>query len=98
MANLNVTYDEMDDAAKRLQNGQMDLESKLGELKNLVGGLVSGGFVTEKASVAFEATYTDFNESATKMVGSLDGISEYIKQAALALRGTDEELAKVIKG
>ena len=36
MANLNVTYDQMQSAATRLRNGQKDLESKLNELRSLV--------------------------------------------------------------
>ena len=50
MANLNVTYDQMQSAATRLRNGQQDLESKLNELRSLVQQLVQNGFTTSRAS------------------------------------------------
>ncbi|MBC7760450.1 MAG: WXG100 family type VII secretion target, partial [Candidatus Saccharibacteria bacterium] len=42
MANMNVTYSEMTDAANRLTTGKDDIVSKLHELQTLVNGLVQG--------------------------------------------------------
>ncbi len=55
MANMNVTYSEMTDAANRLTTGKGDITSKLHELQSLVSGLVRGGFVTDTASGAFHS-------------------------------------------
>lgn len=97
MANINVTYADMQDAAKRLTAGQSDIESKLTELKNLVNNLVTGGYVTDTSSKAFDASYTEFNEGATKTISGIEGISQYLTAAADALQSTDEELAKALK-
>ena len=50
MANLNVTYDQMQSAATRLRNGQNDLQTKLNELRSLVQQLVQNGFTTSRPS------------------------------------------------
>ncbi len=97
MANLNVTYADMQDAAKRIDAGQSDIETKLRELKTLVDSLVTGGYVTDSSSKAFESSYTEFNDGATKTISGLEGISQYLNAAAEALRSTDEELARSIK-
>lgn len=94
MANMNVTYADMETASKQLKNGQNDIESKLAELKGLVDNLVNGGYVTDSSSKAFEASYTEFNTGVRKTVEGLDGMSQYLTQAAEALRSTDEQLAK----
>lgn len=98
MANLNVTYADMEDAAKRIKAGQTDIEGKLRELKSLVDALVNGGYVTDASSVAFNTSYSEFNDGATKTISGLEGISEYLTKAAEVLRSTDEELAKALKG
>jgi len=96
MANLNVTYGDMRDSATRLNNGEQDIETKLRELKSLVDGLISGGYVTDKSSVAFGTSYQDFNEGATKTIQGLEGMSQYLTAAADALESTDSELAKAL--
>jgi WXG100 family type VII secretion target len=93
MANLNVTFQDMEDAAGRLTNGQHDIEGKLTELKSLVDSLVSGGYVTDKSSKAFDSSYAEFNDGATKTIAGLEGMSGFLKSAAQALGDTDTQLA-----
>lgn len=93
MPNLNVTYQDMEDAAGRLTNGQHDIESKLTQLKSLVDSLVSGGYVTDKSSKAFDSSYAEFNDGATKTIAGLEGMSGFLKSAATALGDTDSQLA-----
>ncbi|MBF4580272.1 MULTISPECIES: WXG100 family type VII secretion target [unclassified Frigoribacterium] len=97
MPNLNVTYGDMRDAATRLTNGEADIESKLRELKAQVDSLISGGYVTDQSSVAFGASYQEFNDGATKTIQGLEGMSSYLNSAAEALEQTDSELAKALK-
>jgi len=96
MPNLNVTYTDMRDAATRLTNGEHEIESKLRELKSQVDGLISGGYVTDKSSVAFGSSYEEFNEGATKTIQGLEGMGQYLTAAAEALESTDTELAKAL--
>ena len=94
MANMNVTYADMEAAASQLRSGQADIESRLAGLKGLVDNLVNGGYVTDVSSKAFDAAYTEFNDGIRKTVQGLEGMGAYLTNAAGALRTTDEELAK----
>lgn len=98
MANVRVTYQEMQDAATKLTNGQSEIEQKLGELKKLVNALVNEGYVTDRSSKQFNELYETFNEGATKTIQSLEGIAEFLKAAADAFQKVDEELASNLKG
>ena len=94
MANMNVTYGEMTDAANRLIAGQDDITAKLHELQNLV----NGRFVTDQASGAFHTSYEQFTKGTTEAVNGLDGMSQFLTKAADALQNVDSELAKGIGG
>ncbi len=98
MPNLNVTYDEMRNAAGRLRTGQGEIEGKLGELKSMIDGLVNDGYVTDRSSKAFDQSYTEFNDGVRKTVEGLDGMAQYLEQAAQALQETDEALANALRG
>jgi len=94
MPNVNVTYQEMDDAATRLSAGQQDIESKLSDLQRLVDSLVNGGYVTDTSSRSFQGSYDEFTRGATETIRGLDGMSRYLKSAAQTFRDTDEQLAR----
>ena len=96
MANLNVTYDQMQSAATRLRNGQNDLQTKLNELRSLVQQLVQNGVTTSRASGAFDTAYQEFTQGATRTIQGIDGMADYLNKAAQALQQTDEQLAQSI--
>ena len=98
MANMNVTYSEMTDAATRLTTGKEDLVLKLGELQTQVNSLVASGFVTDQASGAFQSSYELFTKGATEAVNGIEGMSQFLTKAAEALGNVDSELAKGISG
>lgn len=98
MANVNVTYGEMTDAAGRLTTGKEEVISKLTELQALVNNLVGSGFVTDQASGAFQTSYETFTHGTTEAVNGLEGMASFLNQAATALEGVDSELAKGISG
>ncbi|MCW1249232.1 WXG100 family type VII secretion target [Acaricomes phytoseiuli] len=93
MANLNVTYDELEAAGAQLNNGRADLEAKLNELQRQIQALVSSGYVTDSSSKAFEAEYQQFTQGAQQAVSGLEGLAAYLRQAADVLRSTDQQLA-----
>lgn len=97
MANLNVTYGDMRDAAGRLANGQQEINAQLRQLKSLVDSLVSGGYVTDQSSVAFGSSYQEFNDGATKTIAGLEGMSTYLSKASEALQQTDSDLANALR-
>jgi WXG100 family type VII secretion target len=94
MPNMNVTYADMEAAAGQLRNGQADIESRLQSLKSLVDSLVSSGYVTDRSSKAFEASYAEFNEGIKRTLEGLTGMSSYLTKASQAISQTDSELAQ----
>lgn len=97
MPNVNVTYEEMRQAATRLATGQSDIEGKLSELHKLVQSLVNGGYVTDTSSKQFEHAYNDFNDGATRVVHSLTDMTAYLKKAAHTFEQADASLASALQ-
>jgi WXG100 family type VII secretion target len=97
MPNMNVTYQDMHDAASRLSQGEDEIKSKLTQLKSLVDQLVSGGYVTDRSSVAFNNSYQEFNSGATQTISGLSGMASYLNKAAQSLQQTDQDLANQLK-
>lgn len=93
MANMNVTYDQMHQAASELRAGQAEIEANLQKLRQRVQQLVQDGFTTSRASGAFDASYQEFSTGAQKTVQGIDGMATFLDKAAEALRTTDEQLA-----
>lgn len=98
MANINVSYQEMRDAALRLSQGKEDMTTKLTELDTLVNNLVASGYITEQSSVAFDQSFDQFIIGTKQAVEGLEGLSKYLIAAAEALESTDAGLAKSISG
>jgi len=98
MANLNVTYDDLREAAQRLTAGQDDLNNKLVELSNLVANLTANGFQAEQSSAAYRDSFEQFTTGTRSAVDGLEGLSKFLISAADALQQTDEGLASAIKG
>lgn len=97
VANLNVTYGDMQSAASQLRAGQQQMESDLARLKSLVDNLVASGYVTDASSKQFDVSYTEFNSGATKMMQGLAGMGQYLDAAARAFQETDTQLAASLK-
>lgn len=97
MPNVNVTYTEMQSAARQLQAGEHQIEGDLSKLKHLVDQLVAGGYVTDASSRQFEASYTQFHSGASKMIQGLNGMSQYLDAAVKAFHETDTQLAASLK-
>lgn len=98
MANVNVTYEEMKSQATKLAAARQEIEGKLTELKGQVDSLVSGGFVTDSASAAFQTSYEEFTKGASQTIEGLDGMGNYLNKAAEAFQSVDSELASALKG
>jgi len=98
MANVNVTYDDMRNAATQLTQGKDEITQKLTELSQLVDNLVSSGYVTDQSSRAFDDTFDQFITGTKSAVEALDGLSKFLLAAADGLQQTDEQLANSIKG
>jgi WXG100 family type VII secretion target len=97
MPNVNVTYAEMQAAARQLQAGEQTIEGDLTRLKHLVDNLVAGGYVTDTSSKRFEESYAQFHAGATKMLQGLTGMGQYLDAAAKAFGDTDAQLAASLR-
>lgn len=97
MANLNVSYDAMEQEATALMNGRQEIETSLTSLANRINGLVANGFVTDSASGAFQQMYEEFTTSAKNTISSLDQIANTLKQMAQTMQETDQQLANSIR-
>ena len=93
MANISVSYEELNSSAARLNSGRDDINTKLAELQSLITGLVSSGFVTDKSSGAFQASYEQFTQGAKATINGLDGLGTYLSNAASTLSEVDAALA-----
>lgn len=93
MPNVNVTYEEMRSAAKRLDAGRDEINAKLTELQKLVNSLVNGGYVTDTSSKQFEDSYQQFTTGATRTMEGLGGMSTYLNAAADTFEQADHQLA-----
>jgi WXG100 family type VII secretion target len=98
VANVNVTYAEMQSAANQLRSGEAQIEGDLAKLKKLIDNLVASGYVTDTSSKQFETSYTEFNTGATKMIQGLNGMGQFLDAAAKAFHETDIQLASALKG
>lgn len=98
MANINVTYEAMEQEAQALLAGKAEIESNLTSLANRITNLVSSGFVTDSASGAFNQMYQDYTTSAKNTIASLEQIAQTLRQMAEAMRETDQQLARSIGG
>jgi uncharacterized protein YukE len=50
VANVNVTYADMQSAANQLRSGEQQIEADLAKLKKLIDNLVASGYVTDTPS------------------------------------------------
>lgn len=96
--NVNVTYQDMRDAANQLRNGQQEITDKLGQLQKLVQNLVNNGYVTDRSSKQFDQSYNEFDTGAKKMMEGLEGMGQFLESAADAFQQADEQLAKGLSG
>jgi len=94
MANLNVTYAEMQDSATRMSNDKSEIDSYLADAKSIVDTLTQSGFVTDQASGKFDEVNTQFNQSATQLMDSLDQLSQWLTQAVQSMQDMDTQMAQ----
>lgn len=96
MANVNVTYEEMQNAASQLTSGQNEIDSQLAQLSNLIQNLVGQGYVTDSSSPQFQAAYEEFNTGARNVIAGLTSMSNYLNTAARTFQEADTSLANMI--
>lgn len=98
MSNVNVTFEEMRNAASQLRQGQEQLNTTLTDLSNIINNLVETGFVTDLASVTYQDQFVQFTDGTRTAVDALESLAAYLEQAADVLASTDGDLSSAIRG
>lgn len=93
MANINVSYDQMQQEAQGLMRGKDEIIQQLNMMRNRIQNLVSSGFVTDSASGAFHNSFEQFNQGATTTIGALDQLANNLTMIANTLQQADQQLA-----
>jgi WXG100 family type VII secretion target len=98
MADITVSYADLEASAAELRAGQADIEERLTALQGRIQRLVSDGYVTGRSSVAFARTYDDFTRGVAQTVRGLEGLSSFLTSASRVLADTDQALASGLGG
>ncbi len=93
MANLTVSFTELEQAAARLRAGRESIHGTLDELNRVIQGLVASGFTTDRASGAYQRAYETFTSGARNTIDGLDGLAHFLTTTANALQEVDLQLA-----
>lgn len=80
MSDITLSYDDIDDAAQKLEDGQTAIVDLIDELNDLIEELTEGGFKTNASSGAYADTFRD-------LATQLKEASDAIPAAAQSLRG-----------
>lgn len=97
MANITVSYAEMQQAAKDLGNGREEITTRLKSLQRTITGLVASGFVTDRASGAFETAYREYTNGAKTVIEKLTEIELFLTQTSRAMSEMDQQIASRIR-
>lgn len=97
MSNINVDYERINSTAGQLDAGREELTQKIETLNRIIDGLVSDGFVTSSASGAYQDTFNEYARGAKQTIHGLEGLANFLRKTADALRQTDEGIANSIR-
>lgn len=98
MANVNVTYEDLESVAGQIDSGKDQLTTQLQQLQSIVDNLTSSGFQTEHASGAYQTHFRDYVTKTTGAIEALQAYSQFLRTSAQALRDTDTGLASQLNG
>lgn len=96
MANINVSYGEIEQAASSLGTGRDEIIQQLQRLQGLISGLVSSGFVTDQASGRFHEAYQRYTAGANTVIEQLTEIQSFLTGTAAAMQDMDAQIASRI--
>ncbi|MGW7257002.1 WXG100 family type VII secretion target [Streptomyces sp. NPDC054834] len=94
---LDVTYQDMRDAAKHVVKEKEKLHEKLDALRKYIANLVESGYVTKSSSKAFDDNFDEFVRGTKDTIEGLDGMGDYLANAADKFEQIDEELANAAR-
>ncbi|EPJ41322.1 hypothetical protein STAFG_1612 [Streptomyces afghaniensis 772] len=70
---LDITYQDMREAAKHVVKEKEKLQEKLEGLRKYINNLVQSGYVTKSSSKAFDENFDEFVQGTKTTLDGLDG-------------------------
>lgn len=93
MSDFGATYDEMESAATKLDDGKVSIDELLDELQSHVDDLVEDGFKTEKASGKFQEGYQELTDGMKQASEGVTDMASALRDMAQAIQDLDDALA-----
>lgn len=95
---IHVDYEAVRNAANRLSTGQGELETQLTQLKSLIDGLITSGFVTDQASSKFGTSYQQWDTGVRNAISGLSGMSGFLNSVVSQHEQLDTTLGQATGG
>lgn len=93
MSNIRMSFGEMETAASQLGAGKEEITQKLQSMQAQIQGLVSSGFVTDRASGRFQEAFSRYTSDANNVIAHLTEIQQFLVNTANAMRELDAQIA-----
>lgn len=92
MADISVSYEEIQAGARRLDQGRTNIEEQLESLRKMIDQLVQTSFRTQNASPKFQQSYQQWNSGTKQAIAGLEGMSAFLKKAVQGHQDLDTNL------
>jgi len=96
MSEMKLRADEARESANHVKTEAGAIKDQIQSLRDYLGNL-SDSF-TGQAATAFDSTFVDWKQGADQMMDGLDGLGEFLSQAATAIEETDAQIASQLNG
>lgn len=93
VANINVSYQELNSNADRLVAGRDEINGTLSKLQAQIASLTQAGFQTDRSSGAYNEAYQRFTSGAQNTIGGLNDLAQFLRTTAQTLGDVDQQLA-----
>ena len=94
MANINVSYQELNSNADRLVAGRDEINATLAKLQSQIASLTAAGFQTDRSSGAYTEAYNRFTQGAQNTIGGLNDLAQFLRTTASTLGGAEEQIGR----
>jgi uncharacterized protein YukE len=96
VANVQMTYAEMQQVKAVFEKDAADMEAALRNLMKLVTQLTSGGFKTDKASPAFQQSCQNIEKGGLQVMQGIEGLGKFLGAAVQGAEQLDQQLAQAL--
>lgn len=93
---ISASPEELRTEATNVVGQSQDMQSIIDQLTSRLGGLTN--VFTGSAQAEFDNTYQSWNRSARDMMSALEGLGNFLKNAANSIEQLDADLAQGVRG